>query len=76
VVAEEAAGDTEIIVGAVNGLGEMAGSPPILPEKIESLKAVTFLNRTCISAESHGRRLIEETEISFLLERAYPSMLP
>jgi hypothetical protein len=34
------------------------------------LKAVTFLNCNDISPESPGRRWIEETEFSFLLERA------
>jgi hypothetical protein len=42
-----------------------------IPAKKENLKAVTFLNCNCISPESPGRRLIEETEFSFLQERAY-----
>jgi hypothetical protein len=33
--------------------------------------AVTFLNCNCISPESPGRRLIEDIECSFCLERAY-----
>jgi hypothetical protein len=37
----------------------------------EDLKAVTFLNCNCISPEGPGRRLIEEIEFSFLLERAH-----
>jgi hypothetical protein len=46
---------------------------PISPfqQQKENLKAVTFLNCNCISPESRGRRSIEETEFSFLLERAY-----
>jgi hypothetical protein len=44
-----------------------------VPAKKENLKVVTFLNCNCISPESPGRRLIEETEFSFLLERAYPN---
>jgi hypothetical protein len=39
--------------------------------KKEKLKAVTFLNCNCILPESPGRRLIEESEFYFLLERAY-----
>jgi hypothetical protein len=42
-------------------------------QKRENLKAVTFLNCNCISPESPGGRLIEETEFPFLLERAYGS---
>jgi hypothetical protein len=40
-------------------------------QKKENLQALSFLNCNCISPESPGRRLIEVTVISFLLERAY-----
>jgi hypothetical protein len=42
-----------------------------VPAKRENWKEVTFLNCNCISLESPGRRLIEKTDFSFLLERAY-----
>jgi hypothetical protein len=46
---------------------------PFQPKK-ENLKTVTFLNCNGISPESPGRRLIEEIEFSFRLERAYSRM--
>jgi hypothetical protein len=42
----------------------------------ENCNAVTFLNCNCISPESPGRRLIEDIEFSFRLERAYDRKPP
>jgi hypothetical protein len=42
-----------------------------VPAGKRKLERVTFLNCNCISPESPGRRLIEEIQFSFRLERAY-----
>jgi hypothetical protein len=59
--------------GGLSKLTTNSGQPglvsPFQPEK-ENWKAVTFLNCSCISPESPGRRLIEEIKFSFRLERA------
>jgi hypothetical protein len=53
-----------------SGCTDLQAISPFQPVK-ENWKAVTLLNCNCISAESPGRRLIEEIEFSCCLERAY-----
>jgi hypothetical protein len=53
------------------GVDGQKSNEPVPARKKEKANAIIFLNCNCISPESPGRRLIEETEFSFLPERAY-----